>query len=81
MKTIAILLLALILSGLIWLSLGWVAYFVIPSLALFALMAFAPLITNWAQREETAIPSRAVEKRPALPDGGYLLTQRRGSQG
>lgn len=63
MKTFATLLLALTLIALTWYSLGWIALLVIPSVALFALMTFAPLLTDWAQREEIVAPHPALDKR------------------
>ncbi len=52
MKTFVTLLIVVTLVILTWITLGWVAFLVVPSIALFALMTFAPLLTNWAQREE-----------------------------
>ena len=63
MKTFATLLLALTLITLTWYSLGWIALLVIPSVALFALMTFAPLLTDWAQREELVSSKPILDKR------------------
>ena len=52
MKTLATLLIALALIALTWYSLGWISLLVLPSIALFALMTFAPLIVDWAQQDE-----------------------------
>lgn len=65
MKTFATILLALTFIAMTWYSLGWVALLVIPSIALFALMTFAPLLTGWAQREESVNTNPALDKRSA----------------
>lgn len=66
MKTFALTLLALLLALLTWYSLGWIALLVVPSLALFTLMTFVPLLTEWAQDEEVD-SSRGVLKEPSSP--------------
>ncbi|MFW6068940.1 MAG: hypothetical protein ACOC9E_05100 [Chloroflexota bacterium] len=66
MKTFALTLLALILALLTWNSLGWIALLVVPSLALFTLMTFVPLMTEWAQVEEVNSSPGAL-KKPSSP--------------
>lgn len=66
MKTFGLTLLALILALLTWYSLGWIALLVVPSLALFTLMTFVPLLTEWAQHEEIE-HSRDVLKKSSSP--------------
>lgn len=66
MKTFALTLLALLLALLTWYSLGWIALLVVPSLALFTLMTFVPLLTEWAQDEEVDSSRRAL-KKPSSP--------------
>lgn len=65
MKTFVLTLLALFLALLTWYSLGWIALLVVPSLALFTLMTFAPLLSDWAQREEATYSADVIEKRSA----------------
>lgn len=52
MKTFLLVLLIVGLIALTWISLGWVALLVVPSMALFAMMTFTPLLTAWARGEE-----------------------------
>ncbi len=66
MKTFALTLLALLLALLTWYSLGWIALLVVPSLALFTLMTFVPLLTEWAQDEELD-SSRGALNKPSSP--------------
>lgn len=54
MKKFALAALALIIITATWISLGWIAILVIPAIALFALLTFAPLIVDWAQINEPA---------------------------
>ena len=66
MKTFATVLLLLTLITLTWLSLGWIALLVIPFIALYALMTFAPLLEEWPQEQyETARPRQALKERSA----------------
>lgn len=65
MKTFVTVLIAMTLTVLTWASLGWVAFLVIPSIALFALMTFTPLLTDWAQRQESADAVSVMEKHSA----------------
>jgi len=61
MKTFVTILAALTLIALTWISLGWIALLVIPSIALFALMTFAPLLTEWAQQEDLGNAGPAIK--------------------
>lgn len=71
MKTFALTLLALLLALLTWYSLGWIALLVVPSLALFTLMTFVPLLTEWAQDEELD-SSRGALNKPSSPRAGVV---------
>lgn len=64
MKTFVLTLLALLLALFTWYSLGWIALLVVPSLALFTLMTFVPLLTEWAQHEDVDA-SRGALKKPS----------------
>lgn len=65
LKTLITILLMLVLATLTWMSLGWVSLLVIPSITLFALMTFAPLLSDWAQREALSQQNPAIEKQSA----------------
>lgn len=62
MKTFVLTVLALFLALLTWYSLGWIALLVVPSLALFTVMTFAPLLNEWAQREESEYSPEVIKK-------------------
>lgn len=66
MKTLGLTLLALVVALFTWYSLGWIALLVVPSLALFTLMTFVPLLTEWAQHEESEQPRDNLQK-PSSP--------------
>lgn len=65
MKTFVLTLLALLLALLTWYSLGWIALLVVPSLALFTVMTFVPLLTKWAQEEESKYSPDVAKKHSA----------------
>lgn len=62
MKTLFVILLTVSLIALTWISLGWMALLVVPSMALFALMTFAPALVDWAQRDELRDSQAAIRK-------------------
>lgn len=65
MKALLIIFMAMALVTLTWISLGWVALLVIPSIGLFALMTFAPLLIAWAQGEELGSADPSIKKQSA----------------
>lgn len=73
MKTLSITFLVLSLMALTWLSLGWMALLVVPSLALFVLMTFTPLLTTWAQEDELRYSQALVRKHTPTRQTGSPL--------
>ncbi len=65
MKTIASIILILLISALAWMSMGWVAILVLPVAALGALMALAPVVVEWAECEAQTDANDSVQNEPA----------------
>ncbi len=54
MRTFIAVTLALALIAVTWYTLGWIALLVVPAMALFGLMTFAPLHDEWPQHGGTS---------------------------
>jgi ABC-type Na+ efflux pump permease subunit len=65
MKTTASIILVLLISALAWMSMGWVAILVLPVAALGALMAFAPVVVEWAECEAQNEAVDSLQNEPA----------------
>lgn len=73
MKTLFVILLTVTLIALTWISLGWLALLVVPTMALFALMTFAPVLVDWAERDELRDSQAEIRKHAPTPQTGLPL--------